>query len=104
MARSLNLDENCFLKQFGERAQLQASFNYYSSCKRPDLVLGLKPHADGTGYTIVLQDEVGSVVHRAVSDSKRIRISITTFYTPEAGKEIGPEEGLIGIGASRLYK
>ncbi|KAG8379781.1 hypothetical protein BUALT_Bualt07G0125100 [Buddleja alternifolia] len=140
MARSLNLDENCFLKQFGERAQLQARFNYYSSCKRPDLVLGLKPHADGTGYTIVLQDEVGlqmlnqgkwytvpnnpdslivlmgdqmeimsngifrSVVHRVVSDSKRVRISVTTFYTPEAGKEIGPEEGLTGVEAPRLYK
>lgn len=59
MARSLNLGENCFLKQFGERAQLQSRFNYYSPCKRPDLVLGLKAHADGSGYTVVLQDEPG---------------------------------------------
>lgn len=59
MAKSLNLDENCFLRQFGGRSQLSARFNYYSPCKRPDLVLGLKPHSDGSGYTIIMQDEVG---------------------------------------------
>ncbi|KAJ9692765.1 hypothetical protein PVL29_011719 [Vitis rotundifolia] len=58
MAKSLNLEENCFLNQFGERGALQARFNYYSRCPRPDIVLGLKPHADGSGYTILLQNEV----------------------------------------------
>ncbi|KAF3450913.1 hypothetical protein FNV43_RR07002 [Rhamnella rubrinervis] len=61
MAKSLKLEEDCFLDQFGERAELQARFNYYSCCERPDLVLGLKPHADGTGYTIILQDDVQSL-------------------------------------------
>ncbi|GAV85795.1 2OG-FeII_Oxy domain-containing protein/DIOX_N domain-containing protein [Cephalotus follicularis] len=59
MAKSLNLEENCFLNQFGERAMLHARFNYYSRCPRPDLVLGLKPHADGSGYTLILQDDIG---------------------------------------------
>ncbi|GMP34573.1 hypothetical protein CsSME_00007388 [Camellia sinensis var. sinensis] len=59
MAKSLNLEENCFLKQFGKRSIMQARFNYYSKCQRPDLILGLKPHADGSGYTVILQDEVG---------------------------------------------
>ncbi|KAI3455287.1 hypothetical protein Pfo_011950 [Paulownia fortunei] len=140
MARSLHLGENCFLKQFGERSQLQGRFNYYSPCKRPDLVLGLKAHADGSGYTVVLQDEPGlqilehgkwytvpknpdallvlmgdqmeimsngifkSPVHRVVSDSERDRISVAVFYTPEVGKEIGPEEGLINAEAPRLFK
>ncbi|CAK7356959.1 unnamed protein product [Dovyalis caffra] len=58
MAKSLNLEENCFLNQFGKQAALQARFNYYSKCQRPDLVLGLKAHADGSGYTIILQDDV----------------------------------------------
>lgn len=58
MAKSLNLEENCFLDQFGEQAVLQARFNCYSPCQRPDLVLGLKSHADGSGYTIILQDNV----------------------------------------------
>ena len=59
MAKSLNLEENCFLDQFGEGGPLQARFNYYSTCPRPDLVLGLKPHADGSGYTLILQDVEG---------------------------------------------
>ncbi|KAK9232366.1 hypothetical protein WN943_022612 [Citrus x changshan-huyou] len=59
MAKSLKLEENCFLNQFGNRSQYQARFSYYAHCQRPDLVLGLKPHSDGTGYTIVLQDEEG---------------------------------------------
>ncbi|KAL7191480.1 hypothetical protein ACSBR2_023540 [Camellia fascicularis] len=59
MAKSLNLEENCFLKQFGKRLIVQARFNYYSKCWRPDLILGLKPHIDGSGYTMILQDEVG---------------------------------------------
>ena len=65
MAKSLSLEENCFLNQFGERGPLQARFNYYSRCERPDLILGLKPHSDGSGYTIILQDDVeGLQVHK----------------------------------------
>ncbi|CAH9147087.1 unnamed protein product [Cuscuta epithymum] len=59
MARSLNLEESCLHRQFGERSQLSARFNYYSPCQRPDLVLGLKPHSDGSGYTVIIQDEAG---------------------------------------------
>ncbi|XP_050232825.1 codeine O-demethylase-like [Mercurialis annua] len=58
MAKSLNLVENCFLNQFGEKETLHARFNYYSRCQRPDLILGLKAHADGSGYTVILQDDV----------------------------------------------
>ncbi|KDP37045.1 hypothetical protein JCGZ_06101 [Jatropha curcas] len=61
MAKSLNLEESCFLDQFGQKAPLQARFNYYSCCQRPDLVLGLKAHSDGSGYTIILQDDVGGL-------------------------------------------
>ncbi|GFP79681.1 protein srg1 [Phtheirospermum japonicum] len=138
MARSLHLNESCFLKQFGERAEFQGRFNYYSPCTRPDLVLGLKAHADGSGYTVLLQDESGlqilndgkwytvpkkpehallvlmgdqmeimsngifkSPVHMVLSDSKSDRVSVAVFYTPEVGKEIGPEEGLIDAEAPR---
>jgi isopenicillin N synthase-like dioxygenase len=58
IAKSLSLEENSFLNQFGERGALQARFNYYLRSERPDLVLGLKPHADGSGYTVILQDDV----------------------------------------------
>ncbi|KAH7865696.1 hypothetical protein Vadar_010030 [Vaccinium darrowii] len=140
MPKSLQLKENCFLDQFGERETLQARFNYYPKCQRPDLILGLKPHADGSGYTFILQDEIGlqifnndkwhtapnvphailvlmgdqmeimtngvfkSPVHRVLSNSERDRISIAMFYTPEKGKEIGPEEGLVDGERPQLFK
>ncbi|XP_054805052.1 codeine O-demethylase-like [Prosopis cineraria] len=54
MAKSLNLEENSFLKQCGE-TNMFARFNYYPPCKRPEFVLGLKPHADGSAITFLLQ-------------------------------------------------
>lgn len=57
MARSLDLDENSFLNQYGERVQLDARFNFYPRCRNPNLVLGVKPHADGSAITILLQDK-----------------------------------------------
>ncbi|KAK9281768.1 hypothetical protein L1049_004673 [Liquidambar formosana] len=141
MAKSLNLEENCFLNQFGEKGFLQARFNYYSRCPSADLVLGLKPHADGSGYTIILQDDaeglqvlkddqwvtVPSIPHallvlmgdqmeimtnevfkspvrRVLANSERERISVAVFYTPEANKEIGPEDGLIDEERPKLFK
>ncbi|KAM3287769.1 flavonol synthase/flavanone 3-hydroxylase [Capsicum chacoense] len=57
MATSLNMEENCFLDQCGEHRTMVARFNFYPPCPRPDVVLGVKPHADGTAITILLQDE-----------------------------------------------
>ncbi|KAF8393129.1 hypothetical protein HHK36_021370 [Tetracentron sinense] len=57
MARSLNLEENSFSSQLGERKKILARFNYYPPCPRPDLVLGLKPHSDDSVVTIILQDK-----------------------------------------------
>lgn len=57
MARSINLDENSFLDMHGEKATLFARFNFYPPCPRPDAILGLKPHADGSALTVLLQDK-----------------------------------------------
>lgn len=57
MSRSLNLEESCFLDQYGENANMVARFNYYPPCPRPDLTLGIKPHADGSTITYLLQDK-----------------------------------------------
>ncbi|KAK9083225.1 hypothetical protein Scep_029696 [Stephania cephalantha] len=54
MAVSLGLDDDYFLNH----ASLAfARFNYYPPCSRPDLVCGIKPHADGGTITLLLQDE-----------------------------------------------
>lgn len=57
MARSLNLEEGSFLDQFGEESLMLARFNFYPRCSRPDLVLGVKPHTDRSGITVLLQDK-----------------------------------------------
>lgn len=57
MARSLNLEENCFLRQLGNRAITEARFNFYPQCPWPDKILGIKPHSDGSAITILLQDK-----------------------------------------------
>lgn len=31
--------------------------NYYPACSRPDEVMGVSPHSDGSSITILLQDE-----------------------------------------------
>ncbi|PRQ46271.1 putative codeine 3-O-demethylase [Rosa chinensis] len=57
MAWSLNLEEDCFLDKYGEKGKLDARFNFYPPCSRPDRILGFKPHADSSIITIVLQDK-----------------------------------------------
>ncbi|XP_037494689.1 protein SRG1 [Jatropha curcas] len=57
MARSLGLDDNCFLDQHGERPIVTAQFNYYPPCPMPGKTLGLRPHTDGSVLTILLQDK-----------------------------------------------
>nr|XP_043622669.1 codeine O-demethylase-like [Erigeron canadensis] len=56
LARSLNLEEDCFLKQYG-RGKMEARFSYYPPCPWPAKVLGIKPHADATVITFLLQDK-----------------------------------------------
>ncbi|KMT02735.1 hypothetical protein BVRB_8g193210 [Beta vulgaris subsp. vulgaris] len=59
IARSLNLDEDIFLKECGgkEGINMFTRFNYYPPCSSRGHVLGLKPHSDGTAITILLQDK-----------------------------------------------
>ncbi|CAM8942578.1 unnamed protein product [Rhodiola kirilowii] len=57
LAVSLGLDEHCFLEMYGKSPKMYARFNFYPPCPRPDLVLGVKPHADGSALTILLQDK-----------------------------------------------
>jgi hypothetical protein len=62
--------------------------NYYPTCSRPDLVLGLSPHSDGSALT-VLQQAKGSPVGLQmllhvinIGDKIEVRGLITLFYFP----------------------
>ncbi|KAJ8768138.1 hypothetical protein K2173_021078 [Erythroxylum novogranatense] len=57
MAKSLSLHDDSFLNQYGEKALITARYNFYPPCPRPDLILGVKPHADGSAITFLLQDK-----------------------------------------------
>ncbi|KAL6221325.1 hypothetical protein ACLB2K_009076 [Fragaria x ananassa] len=76
MEKSLNLEENIFLdKLLGEKAQMRAKFNFYPRCPRADKVFGLKPHTDGSGMTVLLQDkEVEGL--QVLVDGKWVRVPI----------------------------
>ncbi|KAH9304567.1 hypothetical protein KI387_008971, partial [Taxus chinensis] len=50
------LKSDSFLNMYGKISQLM-SWNYYPPCPRPDLVLGITPHSDGGGLTVLLQDD-----------------------------------------------
>ncbi|KAK7347124.1 hypothetical protein VNO80_21651 [Phaseolus coccineus] len=142
MARSLNLEEGSFLDQFGEESLMLARFNFYPRCSRPDLVLGVKPHTDRSGITVLLQDKeveglqvliddnwvsvptmpvafvvnlgdqmqimsngiFKSIMHRVVTNTEKMRMSLAIFNEPDPENEIGPAQGLIDESRPRLYR
>ncbi|GKV18697.1 hypothetical protein SLEP1_g29038 [Rubroshorea leprosula] len=142
MAKSLNLEENSFSKQFGDDPIMQVRFNFYPPCSRPEMVLGVKPHSDRSGITVLLQDKeveglqvvqndtwitvpvlphafvinlgdqmqimsngiFKSPLHRVVTNTDQLRISVAMFNEPEQDREVGPVEKLIDAGRPRVYK
>ncbi|KAL2500656.1 2-oxoglutarate (2OG) and Fe(II)-dependent oxygenase superfamily protein [Forsythia ovata] len=80
VARSLNLTENCFLQQYGENesASVIARFNFYPTCPRPNLALGVKPHADASAITFLLQDrEVEGL--QVLKDDQWFRVPVVPY-------------------------
>ncbi|WOL14826.1 hypothetical protein Cni_G23607 [Canna indica] len=53
---TLGLDEGFFQRAFGE-AGAGIRVNYYPKCPQPDLTLGLSPHSDPGGMTVLLADD-----------------------------------------------
>ncbi|CAI9118773.1 OLC1v1020383C1 [Oldenlandia corymbosa var. corymbosa] len=73
IAVSLNLDENVFEEMFGVAVQA-ARMNYYPACPRPDLVLGLSPHSDGSALTVLQQGKGSSVGLHIFKDNNWIPV------------------------------
>lgn len=57
MAKSLNLEQDCFLNHPATQGAIVGRFGYYPRCPCPERVLGVKPHTDGSTMTIVLGDD-----------------------------------------------
>ncbi|GMN43403.1 hypothetical protein TIFTF001_012608 [Ficus carica] len=54
MAKALKMEPSEMRELFDEGGQTMR-MNYYPSCPKPELVIGLNPHSDATGLTILLQ-------------------------------------------------
>ncbi|XP_012859028.1 PREDICTED: LOW QUALITY PROTEIN: protein SRG1 [Erythranthe guttata] len=54
IATTLSLNDDVFEEMFGVAVQA-VRMNYYPACPRPDLVLGLSPHSDGSALTVLQQ-------------------------------------------------
>ncbi|CAN6196309.1 unnamed protein product [Urochloa humidicola] len=73
IARSLNLRPDRLHGFFKDQTPFIRLFRY-PPCPRPDLALGVGPHTDAGGLTILLQDEVGGLDVRRRSDGEWVRV------------------------------
>jgi isopenicillin N synthase-like dioxygenase len=58
LSKGLGIKENCLQEAFGgdeEGACLRV--NFYPKCPQPELTLGLSPHSDPGGMTVLLVDD-----------------------------------------------
>ncbi|KAM1086696.1 hypothetical protein ACFX2B_012177 [Malus domestica] len=73
IAMSLGLKGDVFEKMFGEAVQA-LRMNYYPPCSRPDLVLGLSPHSDGSALTVLQQGKGNSVGLQILKDDRWVPV------------------------------
>ncbi|CAN1799434.1 Protein SRG1 [Linum perenne] len=55
MSKALNMEPEEMRDMFSGNIRQTMRMNYYPPCPEPDKVIGLTPHSDGTGLTILLQ-------------------------------------------------
>ncbi|OAY55973.1 protein SRG1 [Manihot esculenta] len=73
MSKTLGLKSDTFEEIFGVAVQA-IRMNYYPPCSRPDLVLGLSPHSDGSALTVLQQGKGSSVGLQVLKDNKWVPV------------------------------
>ncbi|CAL1397226.1 unnamed protein product [Linum trigynum] len=73
IAITLGLKEGTFNEMFGVGVQA-IRMNYYPPCSRPDLVLGLSPHSDGSALTVLQQGKGSSVGLQILKETKWVSV------------------------------
>ncbi|XP_031252146.1 protein SRG1-like [Pistacia vera] len=54
MGKALRIEDD-YMKQLFEEGRQGIRLNYYPPCPQPELAIGINPHSDGGGLTILLQ-------------------------------------------------
>ena len=73
LSKLLGFEADAIEKACGE-AQQTVLLNYYPTCPRPDLTLGLKRHTGPGTITILLQDKVGGL--QATKDDGKTWVTV----------------------------
>ncbi|KAH7553847.1 hypothetical protein JRO89_XS12G0065500 [Xanthoceras sorbifolium] len=131
---NLGLGEDQLPDAFGgENIGACLRVNFYPKCPQPDLTLGLSPHSDPGGLTLLLPDEnvaglqvrrannwitvkpipnafivnigdqIQSVEHRVIVNSEKERVSLALFYNPKSDLLIQPMKELVTKNRPALY-
>uniref|UniRef100_A0A6N2LRE3 Fe2OG dioxygenase domain-containing protein n=1 Tax=Salix viminalis TaxID=40686 RepID=A0A6N2LRE3_SALVM len=131
MAKALKIEAEEVEELFGNGLQ-SMRMNYYPPCPQPDKVIGLTPHSDAVGLTILLQVNeveglqvkkdgkwvpvkplpnafifnIGDVLEhsRATVNSEKERLSIATFLSPNYDGVIGPASSLVTEQTPAMFK
>lgn len=74
LAEALSLHTHVFLHQFEpNKSELKLRINYYPPCPRPDLAMGLCPHSDASGLTLLMQFEASECL-QVLKDERWITV------------------------------
>lgn len=73
LAMTLGLKGDVLNEMFGEAVQAIRT-NYYPPCSRPDLVLGLSPHSDGSALTVLQERRGSSIGLQILKDDKWVSV------------------------------
>ncbi|XP_010537692.1 PREDICTED: protein SRG1-like isoform X2 [Tarenaya hassleriana] len=134
MARALEVKPEEMEGLFDDGLWQTMRLNYYPPCPEPDKVVGLTPHSDAVGLTILLHvneveglqikkdggwvpvkplpdafvvnvgDIIESVEHRAMVKAEKERLSVGVFHSPGFDKEIGPAKSLVRRQHKALFR
>ena len=76
LSKKLGLQEDRLQNAFGGKDEAGGCLrvNYYPKCPQPELTLGLSPHSDPGGLTILLPDEHVAGLHVRGSDDAWITV------------------------------
>ncbi|CAN1122314.1 Protein SRG1 [Linum perenne] len=76
MARTLSLEnDDAFVEEMGEPI-IVARFNFYPPCSRPDKVLGINEHTDGSTITFLLQDKQVEGFQLFTKEGEWVRVGV----------------------------